>query len=305
MKLPSLNAMRTFEVAARLGTFKGAADELNLTPSAVSRHIRSLEQALGIELFERGFRQVELTRRATLYARRLSEAFRIIENATEDAGGRASRRPGRPRRVTLSINATFMNLWLADRLARFRNLHAEIDLDVSIHDDSGHGGNPSADLRIVFADGSGEPSLVPLVSLVMFPVCAPALVKGPNALRKPADLARHRLLHENTTVWWEEWVTQVGVSGIDIKAGPIFHDPSLAIREAVNGGGVALADNIMAEDLLTRGLLVCPFAIRHPIPESYCLQHGRANGGTTKDIRIFREWLISEVAQHKQVMQLS
>lgn len=298
MKLPSLNAIRAFEAAARLHSFKEAADELRLTPSAVSRHIRSLEQALGIELFERGVRQVTLVPKASHFARRLSTAFRSIENAIEEMGSHG--RPVAAKRASLSINATFMNLWLADRLPRFRAANPDFELDVSIHDDQNRGGNPSADLRVLFTADAGNADYLQLVSLVIFPVCAPALLAGPNAPKTPTDLAGQRLLHENTTAWWEEWFETEGLK-VDAKSGPIFHDPALAVREAVNGGGVALVDNIMAQDLLASGQLVAPFPVRHAIPESYCLQQKPGHRGSA-GIKRFREWLLSEIASHKQAM---
>lgn len=303
MALPSLNAIRAFEAAARLASFKDAADELNLTPSAVSRHIRSLERALGVDLFERGFRQVHLTEKAAPYARRLTEAFATIANATEEVSGQSAGRR-RQKRVTLSINAAFMNLWLADRLPRFRAACPSCELEVSIHDDSGKGGNLEADLRILLTDADDDdPSHLHLVSLVVLPVCAPALVVGKGALRAPQDLARHRLLHENTTAWWEAWIAGEGVGGVDPKTGAIFHDPSLAIREAVNGGGVALADNIMAEDLLARGLLVAPFPIRRDIPFCYALAV-RPGAAALAGVKQFRRWLVGEIVRHKRAMQL-
>ncbi|WP_072390682.1 LysR substrate-binding domain-containing protein [Hyphomicrobium sp. CS1GBMeth3] len=309
MALPSLNAIRAFEAAARLSSFKDAAEELNLTPSAVSRHIRSLEQMLGVALFERGFRQVRLTEKAQPYARRLTDAFHIIASATDEISASGSGRKKRPKRVTLSINAAFMNLWLADRLPRFRTACPDCELEVSIHDDRGQGGNPRADLRILFTDDDesdddvSKSSVVPLVSLIILPVCAPSLTKGPGALRKPSDLARHRLLHENTTGWWEEWIEGEGVNGVDPKIGAIFHDPTLAIREAVNGGGVALADNIMVEDLLARGLLVTPFPIRRKIPSRYVLAV-RPGAASLTGVKQFRQWLVAEVERHKRAMKL-
>lgn len=304
MALPSLNAIRAFEAAARLSSFKDAAEELRLTPSAVSRHIRSLEGALGVELFERGFRQVQLTEKATHYARRLTEAFNAIRDSTEEISASGLQRRRGQKRVTLSINATFMTLWLADRLPRFREVCPTCELEVSVHDDRGKGGNPRADLRILFArDDVEDPGLVPLVSLIILPVCAPSLTRGPNALRKPADLARHRLLHEDTMAWWEEWISGVGVKGVDPKAGAIFHDPSLAIREAVNGGGVALADNIMVEDLLARGLLITPFKIRRKIPNCYALAV-RPGAASLAGVKQFRQWLLAEIVRHKLAMDL-
>jgi len=304
MALPSLNAIRAFEAAARLLSFKDAAEELHLTPSAVSRHIRSLERALGVELFERGFRQVQLTEKATHYARRLTDAFTAIRDSTEEIGSYGPARRRAQKRVTLSINTTFMNLWLADRLPRFRAACPGCELEVSVHDDAGKGGNPKADLRILFApDDAEDPSVRPLVSLVILPVCAPALTKGARGLRRPEDLVRHRLLHENTTAWWEEWITGVGVKGVDPNGGAIFHDPSLAIREAVNGGGVALADNIMVEDLLARGALVAPFPIRRRIPSCYALAV-RPGAASLAGVKQFREWLEAEILRHKRAMRL-
>lgn len=304
MALPSLNAIRVFEAAARLGSFKSAAQELNLSPSAVSRHIRSLEQSLGVELFERGFREVQLTEKATHYARRLTEALRIVVDSTDEVSAYGPGRRRKRKRITLSVNATFMTLWLADRLPSFRALTPDCEIEVSIHDDFGKGGNARADVKVLFmADDYTEPNSACLVPLFIIPVCSPALVKGKNALRKPSDLAKHRLLHENTTKWWEEWIDAEGVTGVDPKAGAIFHDPSLAIREAANGGGVALADNIMAQDLLTRGLLVEPFRIRRTIPSCYFLAF-RPGAMAIAAVRQFRDWLMTEIKQHRKIMNV-
>lgn len=304
MALPSLNAIRVFEASARLLSFKAAAEELKLSASAVSRHIRTLELALGVELFERGFRQVQLTEKAAYYAEQLRAAFRTIENATDEIRAYGPARRRRSQRITLSINATFMNLWLADRLPRFRRRHPECEIEVSIHDDRGKGGNPRADLRILFTrKDDDDPALIALIDLVIIPVCAPSLTKGAKALCKPADLARHRLLHENTTAWWEEWIAEEGIRGMDPRGGSIFHDPALAIREAVNGGGVALADNIMAEDVLTRGHLVAPFHVRRAIPYRYSIAV-RTGAAALAPVKQFRQWLVSEIASHKRAMKL-
>ena len=247
---------------------------------------------------------MQLTEKAQHYARRISEAFRIIQDATEEINAYGPVRRRKQKRITLSVNATFMNLWLADRLPRFRAAHPDCEIELSVHDDSGKGGNPRADLRVLLAaDDVSLPLTSRLVSLLIMPVCAPELVKGKNGLRKPADLARFRLLHENTTAWWGEWIEAEGVTGVDLNAGSIINDPSLAIREAVNGGGVALADNIMAEDLLRSGRLVEPFRIRRPIPFCYCLAE-RAGASALAGVKPFRDWLCAEVERHKRVMRL-
>lgn len=302
--LPSLNALRAFEAAARHLSFKEAAAELNLTPSAVSRHIRALEEQLGIGLFERGFRQVTLTEKARFYAHRLSEAFHTLAEATEEARDYGPAQQRALARMTLSANSTFMTLWLADRLPEFRKKHPDVELEVSVHDDAGNGGNPRADVRIIFTDdGVAGPQLTRLISLVTVAVCAPSLMRGRRGLRKPADLQRARLLHENTTAWWEEWLLAEGLPLGAAKQGPIFHDPSLVIRAAVNGEGIALADNIMVEDCLVKGELVEPFKIRRRIANCYALVERR--GVTTlSTVKKFRVWLVAAIETHKQTMRM-
>lgn len=256
-----------------------------------------------MELFERGFRQVQLTEKAMPYARRLSEAFRIIQELTELVSEGPARRR-KQKRVSLSVNSSFMNLWLADRLSRYRSLHPDYELDISIHDDFGKGGNPKADLRILFLrDDFDDPFITNLIPLFLFPVCAPSLVTGPNTLRKPRDLVKHRLLHEINTPDWPEWIEGAGVKGVDATRGPIFHDPTLSICEALNGGGVALADSILGEDLLARGLLVSPFAIRLQIPYCYALAQ-RPSASAIAGVKQFRLWLVSEIELHKRAMKL-
>ncbi len=303
MILPSLNAIRVFETAARLGSLKDAAEELGLTPSAVSRHIRSLEDALGTQLFVRGFREVTLSPRGAYYARRLSEAFRVIETATEETAVESIVRQGKGQRVTLSSEPAFMSLWLADRLSDFRRLHPDVEFDVSTE---AAGENPRADFSIVVGDEDPvEPSLELLLPVHIAPVCAPSLLaKGPP-LNTPADLAQYRLLHESTTTWWEEWFSHEGLTDINARSGAIFHDPTLVIREAVNGGGVALADTITSQDLLARGLLTTPFPWRQHIATGYYLRQKPGAGRRKLGARLFREWLLAEIGRHKREMKIS
>ena len=266
MVLPSLNGMRAFEAAARLGSIKDAAEELHLTPSAVSRHIRTLEKTLGQELFERGFRQVTPTMRGSYYARTLSEAFETIWRATEDVSLREGPRSQKAQRVKLMCEPTFLNLWLADRLPDFRRLHPNVDLEISTS-----GKRTNVDLAIVdeFVYKAG-PALTMMIPLLLTPVCAPSLLEGPVPLRSPADLFHHHLIHECETTRWKQWLEQEGISEGAVPAGSTLHDCTLIMREAMNGAGIALADTIMAEDLLRQGKLVAPFAARHAASPRRC-----------------------------------
>lgn len=297
MVLPSLNGMRAFEAAARLGSVKNAAEELRLTPSAVSRHIRSLERSLGQELFDRGFRQITLTARGSYYAHSLSEAFEAIRRATEDVSlveGPANRKT---RRVRLMCEPTFLNLWLADRLPAFRRLHPSIDLEISAS-----GKRSNFDLAIIdeFIEKT-SPALRLVLPLMLTPVCSPALLDGPKPLRTPRDLLDHHLIHECETRRWERWLAQEGVSGEIGKGGTILHDCTLIMREVANGTGIALADTIMAQDLLQQGKLVAPFETYHDYPAGYYL-HQRPGVGNRPGIAQFMDWLFAEIDEHRKLM---
>jgi LysR family glycine cleavage system transcriptional activator len=301
MTLPSLNAIRVFETAARLGSMKDAAAELGLTPSAVSRHIRVLEEALGTPLFTRGVREVTLTARGELYARRLTESFRIIEAATEDAGVQGQARPNRMKYIVLSGETSFINLWLIDRLPKFRRRYPDIEFEIStaITEE-----NLKVDFSIFSAfEDQRDPSMKPLLPLTTMAVCAPSLLREDRPLQSPADLIHHRLLHEGTTVWWEDWLAWEGVTTVNIKGGAVYHDPTLTMREAINGGGVALADTIMAEDLIKRGQLVSPFPNRHRLKAGYYLKQ-RPSTASKPGNRQFRDWLLAEIELHKREMGL-
>ena len=300
MALPSLNGMRAFEAAARLGSIKDAAEELHLTPSAVSRHIRTLEKTLGQELFERGFRQVTPTMRGSYYARTLSEAFETIWRATEDVSLREGPRSQKAQRVKLMCEPTFLNLWLADRLPDFRRLHPNVDLEISTS-----GKRTNVDLAIVdeFVYKAG-PALTMMIPLLLTPVCAPSLLEGPVPLRSPADLLHHHLIHECETTRWKQWLEQEGISDVVVPAGSTLHDCTLIMREAMNGAGIALADTIMAEDLLRQGKLVAPFAARHAYPAGYYLQQRRSIGNKA-GTSVFQDWLLEEVAGHKRAMNIA
>ena len=299
MALPSLNGMRAFEAAARLGSIKDAAEELHLTPSAVSRHIRTLEKTLGQELFERGFRQVTPTMRGSYYARTLSEAFETIWRATEDVSLQDGPRSHKAQRVKLMCEPTFLNLWLADRLPNFRRLHPSVDLEISTS-----GKRTNVDLAIIdeFVYKAG-PALTLMIPLLLTPVCAPSLLEGPAPLRSPADLVHHHIIHECETTRWKQWLEQEGVSDAGIPASSTLHDCTLIMREAMNGAGVALADTIMAEDFLARGELVAPLPSRHRLKAGYYLRQ-RVGAAGKPGIRLFRDWLERQIETHKRTMDL-
>ncbi|PRH85786.1 LysR family transcriptional regulator [Labrys okinawensis] len=299
MALPSLNGMRAFEAAARLGSIKEAAEELHLTPSAISRHIRTLETILGLELFERGFRQITLTTRGSYYARCLSEAFEAIWRATDDVSVHDVPRQGKAHRVRVLCVPAVLNLWLADRLPSFRRQHPSVDLEVMTS-----GKRANFDLAIVDEfDYKAGPALTLLIPLVLTPVCTPALLNGPLPLRSPADLLHHHLIHECETTRWKRWLEQEGIVDSPSKSGTIMDDCTAIMRETINGVGIALADTMMAQDLLEQGRLVAPFRARHAYPAGIYL-YQRRSVGNKQGASLFQDWLLGEVAEHKRAMAI-
>ncbi|MEW9307584.1 LysR substrate-binding domain-containing protein [Labrys portucalensis] len=299
MALPSLNGMRAFEAAARLGSIKEAAEELHLTASAVSRHIRTLETTLGQDLFERGFRQVTLTTRGSYYARSLSEAFEAIWRATDDVSFHDGPRQAKAHRVRVLCVPPVLNLWLADRLPGFRRQHPSVDLEVMTS-----GKRANFDLAIVDEfDYKAGPALTLLIPLVLTPVCAPSLLEGPLPLRSPADLIHHHLIHECETTRWKRWLEQEGIVDSPSKSGTIMDDCTAIMRETINGVGIALADTMMAQDLLEQGRLVAPFGARHTYPAGIYL-YQRRSIGNKQGASLFQDWLLAEVAEHKRAMAI-
>lgn len=291
--------MRAFEAAARLGSVKEAAEELHLTPSAVSRHIRSLETNLGQQLFERGFRQIALTTRGSYYARCLSEAFEAIWQATDDVNFYDDPRRTKTLRVRILCVPAVLNLWLADRLPGFRRKHPSVDLEVLTS-----GRRSNFDLAIVDEfDYKAGPALTLMVPLLLTPVCAPSLLEGPIPLRAPADLVHHHLIHECETTRWKRWLEQEDVWESSSKSSTILDDCTLIMREVMNGAGVALADTMMAQDLLEQGKLVAPFHARHTYPAGIYL-YQRRSVGNKHGASLFQDWLLAEVAEHKRAMAI-
>lgn len=257
-RLPPLHALRAFEAAARHLSFKDAAAELAVTPTAVSHHVRLLEDRLGIRLFERRARTVELTPEAQALYPVLREGF----DAFDDALARL-RAPRLRSVVTLSATVAFTARWLVPRAPAFHRANPHMDLRL-------HASDEPVDLQAGMADaairyGRGEyPGLKAeeLFRDSFAPVCHPTL-----GLRRPEDLAGHTLIHfEWRRNWrenpvWARWLERAGLAQLQPKAHLILTDESQAIQAAVAGQGVALVSLALVEQELASGALVQPFEL--------------------------------------------
>lgn len=291
-QLPSLNALRAFEAAARHLSFKQAARELHVTPGAVGQQIRRLEADLAVKLFERRTRAVMLTEAGQGYLPVVRQAFQKISDATERLS------PARKvRMLTVSMLSSFAAKWLVPRLGRFQERHPDIDVRITT---SGRLVDFSReDVDVAIRHGLGRyPGLRSwrLLSEDMTPVCSPALLDGPRPLRRPDDLRHHTLLHDQARRDWTLWLQALGVNGVDSARGPSFSDDGLMLQAAIDGQGVALGRGALIERDMAEGRLVAPFDVRLPSDFAYYLVCPEAPADHP-NIAAFRDWLLTEVGQ--------
>lgn len=294
-RLPSLDSLRAFEVAARHLSFTRAAGELNVTQSALSHRVQALEDELGVALFRRLPRRLELTVEGEALAagvrRGLVEIRRSLAAIDRSAAGGP---------LVVSVLPSFAQRWLVPRLARFRARQPEVEVAVM--------GDPGlADLRAGRADvairfGLGRyPGLhvVRLMEDSLFPVASPALV--PRPLDTPADLARMTLLHdlaaENDASGsdWRSWLQSVGAPEVPCDGGPRFNQAYLLLEAAASGLGVALGRRTLVEADLRSGRLVRVLPHEAPCAFSYyivCLPEAADRPAVVA----FRDWLFEEAA---------
>jgi len=262
--LPSLNAVRVFEAAARLGNFSRAAEELNVTQSAVSRQVQRLEQQVGEALFVRHGPRLALTATGREYLAVVQQGLAVIRRGT----ARLFRGEQQPR-LTLSVLPSLVARWLVLRVADFERRHPNValrlsasyelvdfrlatDIDAAIR--LGRGAWPGVEAELVLDD-------------VMFPVCSPQLAR---TLREPADLLRERLLIEDPH-WdfWTPWAEAAGISAVPERVSRLSDDFNVQLQAATLGHGVALARGMLVADDLRAGRLVCPFKLPLRAPVQY------------------------------------
>lgn len=302
-RLPPLNALRAFEVAARRLSFTKAAEELNVTPGAISQQIRQLEDYAGTPLFKRTGRSVLLTDAAQESLPMVRDAFERIAEA-----GRLMQAPARRGRVMVSCAPSFAAKWLAPRLDSFHQAHPGIEAWVSADMQITDFNTADADIAIRYGRGQYEGLKVErLMQETVLPVCSPQLLEGPEAIRRPSDLTRHTLIHDESPENdpscpdWASWLRARGVTDVDASRGPRFNQAILVIEAAANGRGVALAKRAIAQSDLDAGRLVAPFADgSHEIDFAYWMVWPKGRH-LSPDVRAFMSWVRAEAVREEVV----
>src|SRR6202048_2943651 len=296
--LPPLGALRAFEAAARHMSFSRAAAELHVTPAGVSHQIHTLEQDLGVKLFHRLNRSIELTASAQVLLPGLSEAFAGIQSSVGRL--RAHNDTGT---LTVTASPSFAAKWLVLRLHRFQEQCAEGDVRISASDDLVD--LNKGDFALPIRDGRGKsPGLHVelLFTNEVFPACSPQLLAAGPPLRMPDDLSLHTLIHDHAVErdplvpTWPMWLKAAGVKSAPAAAGLTFNNIHLALDAAIAGHGVVLAYSTIAAADLAAGRLVRLFSLA--LPDQFAYYIVTAPGALERPkVRAFRDWLRREAAR--------
>ncbi|MCU0906136.1 MAG: transcriptional regulator GcvA [Rhodobacteraceae bacterium] len=290
--LPSLKALRTFEAVSRHGSFTSAAEELNVTQSAVSRMIKALEDDLALQLFERTGRQIRLTEEGVYYSAKIAKAMDLIEVASREL---VDTRAGRG---TLSIGMlpTFGTQWLLPRLNAFLQLHPELTVDIRSSDGKLDFSQERIDVAIRFGyDNWPDARAEPLMSEELQVVCSPRVMDGPYPLTSYDQLRRHNLIvHSSRSGTWSHWLQAVGANPEGLQYGLRLEHFYMVLQAVKSGLGVGLLPSYLAADDVASGSLIAPFPARVVSPGGYYLVTPWDKADLSR-VQAFRAWVMNQV----------
>ncbi|MFT7219912.1 MAG: LysR family glycine cleavage system transcriptional activator [Candidatus Azotimanducaceae bacterium] len=292
-----LNALRAFEAAARNLSFVKTAEELSVSAAAVSQQVKVLEEFLGQPLFRRQPKGLLLTESGELLLSELGAVFLTLDKAIArviDNDARSS--------LTLSVAPTFAVMWLIPNLQQFDVLYP--DIDVRISTSLGLVDFQRDDFDAAIRLGGGKwfgMDNIKLFDESVTPMCSPRLLEGPDAIRTPNDLNKHTLLHNHSMDYdpdaptWKTWLTAAGVDGVDADRGTHYSLPDHGLQASIDGAGVVLGWERLAEKDVAAGRLVAPFDLSLSLGNSFYLTYPESYS-RRPHIIAFREWLMKELA---------
>lgn len=297
--LPGTRALRTFEAAARHLNFTRAAEEVGLTPAAVSYQIKEIEQQLGVSLFVRNSRSIQLTPAGAELHRAAAEALGMLQRAL----GRARRlaRDDGPLRVSLS--AHLASHWLMPRMAALKAAHPQWTVSFDISDELRDFDADETDLAIRFGAGDA-PGLrsETLFAPTIVAVASPALLRATAPLQRPRDLLErglclsHVVWRSGDLVWpdWRQWMAAAGVDGFDDRACMGFADSAHVVQAAIDGHAVGLAELELIGADLAQGRLQRLFDVAVPMPQDYAYRVVHPSDSADARVAALREWLLAQ-----------
>lgn len=302
--LPPLNSLRAFEAAARHLSFRKAAEELSVTPAAISQQIKQLEALLGIALFTRTTRALSLTEAADTALPLITRGFDNLQDGVQNL--RTQRDGGI---LTVSVSPSFGMRWLLPRLERFRQAYPDFDVRIDASNNLADFERGSVDVALRYGRGRYDGlTSERLITEVAFPVCSPALLSPPHRLAKPEDLRNHSLLHVDWVMepdaapTWTRWFQFAGVEAAETRGGLRFSMDDMAVSAAIGGLGVVIAARAFVIADLVAGRLVKPFAGRFDMPTDF--QHYAVYPQTKASqakVAAFLDWVRAEVARDAEL----
>ena len=300
-KLPPLKSLRAFEAAARHLSFAQAAEELFVTPGAISQQIRVLEQHLGVELFRRQHRRVLLTDAGQSLLPGVRQGFQLLGSAVDDVQSMKSDRP-----VTISAAPSFASKWLVPRLGDLHRRYPELDIRLDTSMEVIDLNRSDIDIGIRFGAGDYPGLHVDLlICEEVFPVCSPTLINPDHPLNEPGDIIHYPLLHYATgsldlgAGWpdWQMWLKAAGVDYEGIHHGFTIDQQQMLIQAALESQGIALVGSVSVMDDLKSGRLIRPFELTFPVGFSYYFVTTEAKAGWPQ-ISAVREWMLEQAADY-------
>lgn len=291
-QLPPLNNLRVFEVVARHLSISKAANELNVTPGAVSRQLAALESFVGTQLFSRKHRDLILTEKGREYYEDISKSLAEIQSSTKRLfSGRNQNQ------LKVRCYTTFSIRWLIPRLSSFLALHPKMEVVLTTSMDPVNFDQEDLDCAIRLGDGAwSDANVTRLVSNIILPVCSPSLLAG-SSIKKPQDFSRYKLL--DTISRPDDWNLWFNSIGMNVKLEDFsclsYESSALCYSAAIEGHGIAMAQYFLVESELRNGKLVCPFPQflnRESFTYYLLTPLGKNESQQAKD---FRTWLLEEI----------
>lgn len=290
--LPSLHALRAFESAARLGAFNKAADELGLSATAISHHVRGLEADLGTRLFVRNTRKISLTDDGRLLAKVCKGSFQSLEDVI-----RTLRTEGVRTSITIALGPLLASRWLTPRLSRFWEQFPDVDLQIlhtSLRVDPKA---ISADIYLAWGDGQWtDLDASPFLTVSMVPVASPEYLQMHDRPQKVEQLLEHPLIHQRSRSGWDQWLTHHNLDLPHEGGGIVIEDANVVVRTALSGQGIALGWLPLIEDEIASGKLVPLFDSQPAKPLGYHLIKPTDRHTNPKILEVVK-WLVEESAQ--------
>ena len=301
-RYPPFKALQAFESAARHLSFSKAADELFVTPGAISQQVKQLEEFIGVELFKRLHRKILLTDEGQELLPGLREGFEYLNGAVDQVRQKKETHP-----VTISVAPSFASKWLVPRLQLLRDDHPDVDIRLDASMELVDLARSDIDIGIRFGPGEYPGLEVELLLCEeVFPVCSPQFASQ-NKLNHPSDLKGQHLLHfgmhhlDLGAGWpdWQMWLSAAGVTHIDGRRGLVIDNQELLINAALESQGVVLVGSVSVNDDIARGRLIKPFELTFPLEFAYYLVTVPTKTERT-NVTTVKQWIFNHVGPQTQ-----